>query len=301
MNIIILTTGGGNRFARKIISSINWQCVHRFRNRIRINSYKESVFNIERLFSDNNFSTNDTIIHARAAHPNCTWMAQLEELERDGFKVINSTEVLKLTSNKLNCSMKLQDHFPHPRTWEIRKRDFVIQQIPRESGEYILKPETSMSQGEHVRKINFPITETEFISELNQVPGNKIVLQECVPYTALYRVIVIGGVALPYSFVDKPEENRWRVSVCLNRNTMRFVSNPDRELLRLAENIQSFIGGDINFIDIFGTRNGYVISEINTACSLNIHENLAKRFGREDWNIHYRIAKHLVNKLLEIV
>jgi glutathione synthase/RimK-type ligase-like ATP-grasp enzyme len=53
------------------------------------------------------------------------------------------------------------------------------------------------------------------------------------------------------------------------------------------------IGGEINFIDVFETADGYVLSEINTACSLLIHERKAKEAGSTHWNIAGYIAEYL--------
>jgi glutathione synthase/RimK-type ligase-like ATP-grasp enzyme len=75
---------------------------------------------------------------------------------------------------------------------------------------------------------------------------------------------------------------------------MQFVSNPDQELLRVAERTQEVIGGEINFIDIFRTRSGrWILSEINTACNLSIHEGMARQAGHPSWNIANAIAKYL--------
>ena len=74
---------------------------------------------------------------------------------------------------------------------------------------------------------------------------------------------------------------------------MQFVSNPDSELLRLAERTQQVIGGEINFIDVFETREAYILSEINTACNLSLHEEKARRAGSTHWNIARYIAEYL--------
>jgi hypothetical protein len=121
----------------------------------------------------------------------------------------------------------------------------------------------------------------------------------------MHRVIVIGGKALPYTFVDKVAWHplQWKVSCCLNRTSMQIDTNPDQRVLEIAEETQRAVNGDINFIDIFEnddwrpiSQGRFSISEINTACSLNIHERLAQEAGRTDWNIHARIAKYLVQK-----
>jgi len=235
-----------------------------------------------------------TLIHARAAHPRTRWMDRLENLELNNL-VVNSTSTLRLTSDKLASSLLFSRELPnfHPRTWEYPSGfslDFF------EDGEYILKPYTSMDQGANVRVYRHPTD--DIVDIARTIPGSTLILQERVNYTALHRVIVIGGVALPYTFYDVPTRDRWRVSVCLNKTTMRFNGNPDRELLSLGVRAQQVVRGDVNFVDIFETSNGYVLGEINTACNLRIHEVMARRSGRSDWNIHYRIAKYLEGRLL---
>jgi glutathione synthase/RimK-type ligase-like ATP-grasp enzyme len=160
----------------------------------------------------------------------------------------------------------------------------------------IAKHLTSMSQGASVKKISMRLLIEDAQREIEQVPGDTIVLQELVDYVALYRVIVIGDVALPYAFVDRPEWHQpedWKVSVCLNRTTMLYCT-PSTELKRMAERAQQIVGARISFVDIFQTVSGrYTMSEINTACNLSIHEHLAQLAGEPKWNIHYQIARYL--------
>jgi glutathione synthase/RimK-type ligase-like ATP-grasp enzyme len=311
MNYIILHTGGGRSYARKIVNSINW-----IRDNKRWGNNIEQVFSVSVNHMDEirGFIPENTTIYARAAHPTANWMRELERFESLGFIVVNSTKTLKLTSDKLACSLFLQDKVSHPKTWVYPKNmnfmDFSsmwgdIETSIDEDSEYIIaKPTTSIEQGANVRKINFQNLNVRGIKdELEIVPGDSVVIQEFIPYTALHRVIVINGEALLYTFIDKPEwhENGdWKVSCCLNRTTMQ-INEPRigerakwSDLVSLAKRTQDLIGGKINFIDIFETDSGFVISEINTACNLSIHEMLARNAGRTDWNIHYKIAKYLV-------
>jgi len=218
--------------------------------------------------------------------------------------------------------LHLQGKVNHPRSWEWKKSwdnevkiDFIDKLLDVIPDDFIIaKPYTSLEQGLNVRKVTLLDGYGTIIEEFDKVLGNKIVIQEYIPYTALHRVIVIGDKALPYTFIDKPEwhPNDWKVSCCLNRTTMVLNENANPELLELAEKTQKEVGGVINFIDIFeyavsrvghlGMYNHsgseYTNAEINTACSLNIHERLAKQAGRSDWNIHSRIAKQLVKELI---
>jgi glutathione synthase/RimK-type ligase-like ATP-grasp enzyme len=241
-------------------------------------------------------------------------MMTLKDWEDIGYRVVNPVDVLKLTSDKYECAKVLMDYgVNHPFTRIYNRgmsdEDLIdmidsIVNVSVESDPIIIaKPLTSMEQGAQVKKIHN--VEGRRVSnlraEIEEVRGDKIVLQECVDYRALHRVIVIDHEALPYTFVDRVEwhPREWKVSVCLNRTTMRFNDNPDMPLLLLAESAQRAVNAEISFIDVFETHGGYTMSEINTACNLSIHERLAQRAGRKDWNIHYRIARYLVDEMKE--
>lgn len=332
-NFVIIRTDKGGKYARKILRSIKWLNENKYPQH-EFKTVELTISNFIESFEDgmfilslrNQIKPENTIIHARCANPRTKWTEYLRELQDVGFKVVNSVDTIELTSNKLACSLHLQGKVNHPKSFEYKKgkSDFYFETLLNEienqlpNAEYLIaKPLTSLEQGANVRKINLYEHEDEPLTlkdEFDLVPGNKIVIQEYIPYTALHRVIVIGGKALPYTFIDKPEwhQNDWKVSCCLNRTTMKLNENADRELLELAEKTQKEVGGIINFIDIFeyatqrvghlGMYNypskGYTNAEINTACSLNIHERLAKAANRPDWNIHFRIAKQLIKELL---
>jgi glutathione synthase/RimK-type ligase-like ATP-grasp enzyme len=315
-NFVLLRTDNGGRYARKILNSIKWINEHKYpQHDFQVKDITISEF-ID-IYEDGNFGRGferyNTIIHPRCANPKTKWTEYLRSFQNMGYKVVNSVDCIELTSNKLACSLHLQGKVNHPKSWEYRKNmsdsefDILINEIYDNFQEYIIaKPLTSLEQGANVKKLNFDDYNTiyEIRDDINKVPGNKIVIQEYIPYTALHRVIVINNKALPYTFIDKPEwhPNDWKVSCCLNRTTMKLNENANPELLELAEQTQKEIGGVVNFIDIFEVDNGqsiyYTNAEINTACSLNIHEKLARDAGRNDWNVHYRIANQLVKELL---
>lgn len=311
---VIIRTGSGRKFARRIGEELK-------RINRRNNWIMPSVGYFPTSFAERpHLNPRNTLIHSRAAYPECGWMNNLVRKENEGFRVINTTEVLKLTSDKLKCATVMYDAgLPHPKTWAYYPRTSNIEILARELAEnnitkFIVKPYTSMEQGAHVdvRQVQHictcptcgnthrweqtPNNPGDVVEHLREAiagqPTGKVVIQEYVNYTAIYRVIVIGGRALPISWEDRPSEYRWKVSVCLNRGMM-FVPRPDTELLRLAERTQRVIGGEINFIDVFKTREGYVLSEINTACNLLIHEEKARGAGSQYWNIARYIAQYL--------
>jgi len=299
-HIVIVHTGGGVRYANRIFRSVRW-IENRRRLHITTHLVPPHGGEIERLLDS--LPREDTIIHARAAHPDARFMDVLDIAHEEGWKIVNKPSVLRLTSNKGLCATTLlREHLPHPKTWVLNRERLspeIVNEldIDGEADDLIVKPVVSNGQGKFVKKIPFQAFYDG--SWVNLVSGSPVVVQEVVPYSAIYRVICIDGHALPYAFVDKqtfhPAE--WKVSVCLNK-LQHFVPNPGPVLLALAERVQQLIGGEINFIDIFETGPGhYVISEINTACSLFIHERLATAAGHIDANIHNRIARYLIDQL----
>ncbi len=320
-NIVLIRTKKGSKYARKILNSVKWLNENKY-PQYRFDTYnltiEEFLEDIDRI---KGLKPKDTVIHARCANPRTKWTIELRKLQNLGYKVVNSVDAIELTSNKLACSLHLQDKVNHPKSWEYNSNSAwkevgdLLNKINKSLGSpdfIIAKPLTSLEQGANVRKVEIGFVDSvedvqQVKKELDKVPGDKIVIQEYIPYTALHRVIVIGGKALPYTFIDRVEFHKpgdWKVSCCLNKTTMRLFEqeNPDWELIVIAEETQRLVGGVINFIDIFEYKdiNGdirYTNAEINTACSLNIHERLAKLGGRKDWNIHSRIAKQLVKEL----
>jgi len=271
---ILVHTTGGKSFARKIGRKLN---AHNFSYYLSsVNDYPDVHIRHPELNQENSF------IHSRAAYPyisGARWLRSLCHSEAMGYLVVNDTDCLRLTSNKLRCSLLFnKKKVSHPKTYEVTDDTCgkIYNQLP--IGHYVVKPLTSMSQGKHVQKFTKMANNNLLLNAggiIAKVPGHKKVIQHFVPAIALHRVIVLNGTALSFSFVDKIQKN-WKLSVCLNKDTMEFNPHPDNALLKLAEKAQQVVDGKINFIDIFETKIGYSISEINTACNLTIHENLSK-------------------------
>lgn len=300
-HIVIVHTGGGISYANRICKSIRWIADHRNLD-IETHLVNASGNNIQALLET--LPKQDTVIHPRAAHPDANFMRVLKNFWLQGWRVVNNPDVLRLTSDKAACALFFQNRaMPHPKTWVVDKAELphdVKEEIKEDNSLLIIKPTISNGQGKYVQKVYWPSLVREEWWRVREIPGDRVVIQRYIPYTALYRVICIAGKALPYAFVDKPDfhPENWKVSVCLNKE-QRFVPNPSYALLKLAERVQSVIEGNINFIDIFETEPGnFVISEVNTACSLRIHELLARNGGADLWNIHYQIARYLVNNLI---
>lgn len=296
MMFMIVRTGSGRKYARRIGQELK-------RIRTSNNWLIPSVSYFPTSFQRRpHLNPRNTIIHMRAAYPDGPmWVANIVRKEEEGYRVINDTPTIRLTSNKLECAFVMYNAgLPHPRTWEANRGDSpdVIRNLYYRirstefdyQGGIVVKPYTSMDQGANVKVAS---TEHQFIDAVQGMPTGKVIVQEKIDYNAIFRVVVINGRAMPMSWVDRPTATRWRVSVCLNRN-MQFVPNPDSELLDVAERTQRVIGGEVNFIDIFRTNSGrYILSEINTACNLSMHERMARSAGHPYWNIAHYIAKYL--------
>ena len=87
----------------------------------------------------------------------------------------------------------------------------------------IIKPSNSISQGAYVKILKSNDSTSEINNKIYNLPSNPFVIQEYIDYIAIYRFIIINGKALPYSFIDTPTKNNWKVSVCLNYDKMKFV------------------------------------------------------------------------------
>jgi glutathione synthase/RimK-type ligase-like ATP-grasp enzyme len=72
---------------------------------------------------------------------------------------------------------------------------------------------------------------------------------------------------------------------------MKLDKNPDPKLLSYAKHFADVFESEIAFIDIYETKDGYVLSEINTACDLTLHE---KKSGHD---IARDIAVYLVSQV----
>ncbi len=238
----------------------------------------------------NGWEPEDVLIHFRAAGPGAVRLAR--RLESEGFFVINSAEVLERTSDKfLSYEWGIREKkLGLPKTFKVKKSE-VVEVVRREFGEggCVVKPINSKSQGAFCYKLDLRGEDLE--EKVVSIPGDEVVVQELVPYEVIYRVVVVGGVALaPAVFSDRPKDGDWKVSVCLNPKIV-YEKNPDPELLEYAELVARVFELEVGFVDVFGVDGGYVLSEINTACRLNQHER------KSGYNISGKIAEYLVSRM----
>jgi glutathione synthase/RimK-type ligase-like ATP-grasp enzyme len=292
--VVIIHTQKSKSYASKIKKHIKSKCI------------LSTVNDLEKNLSTVN-EQSKLIIHPRIATPlDSKWIKLLKEKEKGGAIIVNPPNLLQLTSNKLKCAILLYNSgINHPETWEGKKNDKktldLINRLLKKRDKLIIKPFNSISQGAYVQIIRKDSNEETIKNLISKIPTNPFVIQDYINYKAIYRVIIINGKALPFSFIDKPTNDRWKVSVCLNKDRMKFVYYPKKELLQLGIDTQNIINKEVNnpqsgihFIDIFETIDDkFVISEINTACKLIIHERLAKTAGHPDWQISKHIANYL--------
>src|SRR5689334_10929444 len=132
-NFVLIRTDKGRKYARKILGSIEWLNEHKYPQHafncfnFTISEFLDLVNEDDEEFFGTEVFPDNTIIHARCANPRTEWTIKLRELEEKGYKVVNSVDAIELTSNKLACSLKLQDKVAHPKSWEY-SRNFTNRQ-----------------------------------------------------------------------------------------------------------------------------------------------------------------------------
>jgi glutathione synthase/RimK-type ligase-like ATP-grasp enzyme len=279
--VVIVRTNKGQKYADSIAKEVN------------LAGYCCGITNIKELkkyLDKNKCSPQKTIIHSRTAGPIYTYKI-LKELEDQGYRIINSPKAIRLTSDKYqSCIFARENNFPCVETLKSSKERAVplIKEKIEEWGKVVAKPIISQGQG----KFAFMFNKDNFneLEKIKNIPVNEIVIQKYINYQRLNRVIVIDFEAIKEAvFYDEPV-NDFKCSVCLNPN-VKLYKNPSQELLGLAGNIARRIKSEISFIDIFTTKDGYVLNEINTSCSLIIHERVSQ------YNISKKIADYLVKAL----
>lgn len=282
--IIIVKTVKGQRYVDFIAKEIN------------LAGYRCGITDIKNLkeyLNKNKCSSEETIIYSRTAHPNYTYKV-LKNLEKQGYKIINSPEVIRLTSDKYqSCIFARENGISCIDTLKISKKEAssFIKSKANKWEKIVLKPVTSQGQGQYA----FMFDENN-LSKIDEkicaIPAKELIVQKYLDYSRLSRVIVIGFKAIKEAvFYDEPESN-WKCSVCLNPE-IKLFKGPPKELLEFAEDVSRKFKAEICFVDIFTTDKKYVLNEINTACSLIIHERISR------YNISKDIAGYLIKKIRE--
>lgn len=280
--IVIIRTVKGQKYADFIAKEIN------------LAGYRCGITDIRGLkeyLDKNKCSPQKTIIHTRTAGPNYIYKV-LKELENQGYRIINSSEAIRLTSDKYqSCIFAQENSIPCADTFKISKEEAssFIKSKANEWKKIVLKPVTSQGQGQYA----FMFDENN-LSKIDEkicaIPAKELIVQKYLDYSRLSRVIVIGFKTIKETvFYDEPGSN-WKCSVCLNPE-IKLFKNPPKELLKFAEDISRKFKAEICFVDIFTTDKKYVLNEINTACSLITHERISR------YNISKGIADYLIKKI----
>jgi len=277
--VVIVRTKKGRKYAEFIAKEINLagHCCG-----------ITTIVDLKEYLNENKCSSDKTIIHSRTAHPNYIYQV-LKSLEDEGYRVINSSKAIRLTSDKFNsCRFAKENNIPCAETIKTDKKDGIskVKEKIREWDNVIVKPITSRGQGEFCFKFNKDnINDLEVI---NSIPGKGLVVQKYLEYQRLSRMIVVGYKSLEKAvFYDEPGSG-WKCSVCLNPK-IKQDKGPSKELLNFAEDVARKFKSEICFVDIFTSSGKYILNEINTACSLVIHERISH------YNISKEIAKYLLN------
>ncbi len=278
--IIIVRTEKGALYGNYIRKEINLLGI-----KSRLCTSKELTGYVKRRGIQNG----DTILHFRTAGPKINQIAR--NCAKRGYRVINTPEALEISSNKLLTV----SHLASQGIRVSRSAEFP-KSVCREELEtqwsdsrFVIKPTVGIGQGAYCFRSHGK--DPDLAKKIRNVPGENLLFQEYVDYQRIFRVTVVDGVAMGKAvFMDEPTKLRWKVSVCLN-DKMKHVDSPDPRLLDYALDVAKACGLEIGFIDVFQSSDGYILSEVNTACSLIQHERMS------GFNISREIAKYLVRQI----
>lgn len=276
--ILIVRTKAGNKYAEIIAQKINnlgAKCCG-------IVCWKE----LDAFLEQNECTPEKTLLYYRTTGRQINKKAH--ELKDKGYKIINSPEVLDRTSDKFYSYEWASKHGVDLPLTEKGTQDKMKHFISEGAmKEFVFKPVNSIGGG--IFCFRSSINDPEIDDKLSQIPGEEIIVQEFVEYIRIYRVIIIGNKILDKAvFYDEPNPDRWKVSVCINPE-MKLDENPDPDLLSYARRLADIFESEIGFIDIYETKDGYILSEINTACNLILHEQ------KSGYDISKDIAEYLVS------
>lgn len=265
-NILLVRTRKGLKYSQ-VIQDYLWSR--------GLRCFISEVDSISNVMEQNWLDPQNTLIHSRTAAPLVN--KKIARFEKKGFKVINSSRTLNLTSNKyLSQKHAKESGIPVAETYKVSKGNLnKIKALIKKHGEVVLKPIFSQGQGIYCNKVDIETPEKALKEVLASIPGKIIQVQQYINYRKLIRVIVIGYKALKEATVYDVPAQGWKCSVCLNPGIKKYTPKNDI-LFKLAEKTAKAFGAQINFIDFFEDVNGdYILNEINTACSLRIHESVS--------------------------
>jgi glutathione synthase/RimK-type ligase-like ATP-grasp enzyme len=287
MNILLVNTDAANKYPDMFKTYLSKQGITCFKSSWR----EEEISNV---IHANMLTGLNTIIHARAAGSN---VAQtLKKFEDQGFTVINKSDTLRLTSNKYDSQIFAHENdVPTANTFKVMKDDYKrIKTITADYSKVIAKPIISEGRGVYCRNIFFNTPDSEIKTLVSDIPGDEIIIQEFIQYKQLVRAIVIGYKLLQEALTYDIDTSEYRASVCMNPNIKKFTIQR-KDLTQLAEKTARAFKAEISFIDFFiDYEDRIILNELNTACSLLIHERVT------EVKIHEHISDYLIEKLKKL-
>lgn len=280
MNILIIKSGKAKLYPQMFKKYIQSKGVNCF-----ISGYEEEK--LYQVIKDQRLSPNNTLIHSRTAGSHVNNL--LLELERKGFKIINSSKTLKLTSDKYKSqTFAAKNRIPTADTYLVDKNNLLkILSLLKRHHTVVAKPIYSQGKGVFCKKLNNSLLKVDVVKKIRNIPGDKIIIQEYIPYKKLIRVIVIGFKLIKEATTyDIPK--KWKASVCMNLNIKKYNA-ANYKLREIAEKVARNFSAPIAIIDFFEDLSGdFILNELNTACGLIIHERVT------GVKIHELISDYLV-------
>ena len=292
MNLILIATRIGfhnkNSFTYKILEE--FKKIHRNNEGIVWTNPQSNRIKYVLDAKNTIFKPNNTIIHLRSAHPNIRHTI----LTKRGYLIVNDPKVTRLTSHKINTMKLFKGKILIPNYLDITNANLseIVSFFKENPRPFFIKPNFGTIEIKN-KPLLIDIDEPhnlikKIFASKDYFNNENIYIQTLFNFDILYRVILIDKKPIA-TFLDFPDENHM-ASACINEKII-FVKNPDINLLNLASFVQKEIKGEINYIDFFWSKKeGYALSEINTACDLLLHEDIS------GINIAKKIAENLYKK-----
>lgn len=203
----------------------------------------------------------------------------LLRLERRGVRVLNRPSGLLGAHDKLRTARLLDaEGVPHPRTVHLASADEVLRtELP-----CVLKPRFG-SWGRCVFRCEERRDLARALESIRELPWFRrqgVLAQELLPETHEdLRVVIARGTVVGAALrVAAPGE--WRTNVSLG-GTLE-PAEPPPEALALAHRAAAAIGADVVGADLFPTRRGYVVLELNGSADFDSRYSLPGRDVHDD-------------------
>jgi glutathione synthase/RimK-type ligase-like ATP-grasp enzyme len=213
--------------------------------------------------------------------------------ERRGFKVLNDSCYNALSGNKLVQNQVARANgiaVPELSVEVDKAHPEIVRDYLRRYGTLVAKPIHSRDMGRFVFRLREENAQDD-LRLVDQVPGERVLVQSEVKFVRLVRTIVLGRrMLVEATTYDTQHPPEWKATVCMNPNAKHYREVPAR-LVELAQRTIVVFGGEVAYIDFFELASGeFVLSEINQACALQHHERITAV------PIHRHIARYVANR-----